>query len=151
EPGEIEAALKSHPAVHGALAVAYGAPTPRLGALVTGSAIDVAELLAHAARLLPSQMVPHRLLAIASLPLSANGKLDRKRAAALLAETEPVTSSDRQPPQGEIEQHLADIWTELLGVAEIARTDNFFALGGDSLAAMRLVDLAQRRCGLEVP
>ncbi|WP_205245801.1 hypothetical protein, partial [Erwinia amylovora] len=83
---------------------------------------------------LPAYMIPAAYIALAQLPLTANGKLDRR------ALPEPDDSAFARSafaaPQGEVEQALAAIWQQLLNVERVSRFDNFFALGGHSLLAV---------------
>ncbi|MEV5826845.1 amino acid adenylation domain-containing protein [Spirillospora sp. NPDC052242] len=109
------------------------------------TAPDVAptELLAHAASALPPHMVPDRIEVGAWLPLSRNGKVDRAALARSLAtdrNPEPA-----EPPQGPLERDVAAVWASLLNRATVGRNQNFFALGGDSLLATRLLERLQHR------
>ena len=137
ELGEIEAALEAHPRVRQAVALAYGDTRQRLGAVVVGDAPD--HLREHALQRLPGYMVPDPILVLADLPLSGNGKVDRTRLAVDLATAAAQTPHGGQPPRDGIEAHLAALWCELLGRTAVRRDDNFFALGGDSLLATRLL------------
>jgi yersiniabactin nonribosomal peptide synthetase len=150
ELGEIEAALKQHPQVREAVAVAFGDGGQRLGAAVVGPLEDTGCLNAHLAPLLPRYMMPERIVALDEIPLSANGKVDRKRIAQRVASSE-ATVAIAEPPYGEIERRLAQLWSQLLSKANISRHDNFFALGGDSLLATKLAQQARQRLGIELP
>ncbi|PPU79102.1 phosphopantetheine-binding protein, partial [Xanthomonas sacchari] len=86
---------------------------------------------------LPEYMVPSAFVMLESLPLTPNGKLDRQ--ALPVPDRAALASSDYMPPVGEIEQSLATIWQELLGLERVGRQDHFFELGGHSLLAVRLV------------
>ncbi|EON2226696.1 AMP-binding protein, partial [Serratia marcescens] len=113
-------------------------------------AADVAEetlagaLRQHVSAALPDYMVPSAWVVVAALPLSPNGKLDRRA----LPEPQGMQSQAAyEAPQGERETLLAEIWRELLNVEQVGRHDNFFELGGHSLLAVKL--MAQlRRAGL---
>lgn len=138
EPGEIEAALQTHPAVRRAVVVAAG---PRGGRRLHGfvhavTEIDGEELAGHLAARVPAYALPGRIDRLTSLPLTGNGKVDRG-ALTELAERAPVAVGE--PPRGEIEQRIAALWTELLGAEVGDRTANFFACGGTSLSAIRLL------------
>jgi aryl carrier-like protein len=137
EPGEIEAVLGSHDAVHGcAVVVREDRPGDRrLVAYVVGGA-DPAELREHLRRGLPEHMVPGAFVALDRLPLTPNGKLDR---GALPAPDLALAQADYTAPRTPVEEALAEIWAELLGVQRVGVNDGFFALGGHSLLAMRLV------------
>jgi hypothetical protein len=81
------------------------------------------------------------------LPLTASGKVDRKA----LPAPEQVQQEDYEPPQGEVEQALAQIWADILGVAGVGRHDDFFACGGHSLAVLRVQREVKRRLGAQLP
>jgi acyl carrier protein len=92
-------------------------------------------------------MVPSALIALPALPLTANGKIDRKLLPA------PGDSDARRefvPPDGPIEQQLADLWCELLGTRQVGRSDSFFELGGHSLLAVQLIARIQEVSGVEL-
>ncbi|WEK28411.1 MAG: non-ribosomal peptide synthase/polyketide synthase [Candidatus Pseudomonas phytovorans] len=131
ELGEIQAGLTAIDGIKEAVVLAHD---QRLIAYYTGQALTIdtlrTSLLAH----LPEFMVPAQFMHLEALPLSPNGKLDRK------ALPEPGVLQDRpfEAPQGATERLLAAIWTELLGVERIGRHDNFFELGGHSLLAVTL-------------
>ena len=133
ELGEIQAGLTAIEGVKEAVVVARD---QRLVAYYTGEqqAADALRtaLLAH----LPEFMVPALFLHLDALPLSPNGKLDRK--ALPLPDTDALQSRVYEAPEGETETLLAAIWAELLGVERVGRHDNFFELGGHSLLAVTL-------------
>jgi amino acid adenylation domain-containing protein len=147
ELGEIEAQLLRQPGVREAAVLAReDAPgDKRLVAYVV--ALDGAQVDAHRLRealgqALPDYMVPAAYVAVAALPLTANGKLDRR---ALPAPGDlAFAQRDFEAPQGAIETMLAGIWSELLGVERVGRHDNFFELGGHSLLAVRLMGSLRR-------
>jgi amino acid adenylation domain-containing protein len=154
ELGEIEARLKSHPSVRDAVVVVHRTDRAgRLTAYVVGREVDAAidfnaPMLEYLRLTLPDYMVPQQIIAIPSMPLSANGKLDRQ---ALPAPDVRQQESTYAAPQGEIEAALAQIWRELLPVERIGREDNFFQLGGDSLLAVKSVTRVRQVLGIEVP
>lgn len=152
ELGEIEAALEAHPGVAQAVAVAVGERTRRrLAAFVTASGPDLepAELVPHLAALLPAPAVPSSIAVLAALPLTANGKVDRKALAARAeAEPEAVREDTDEAPRGPVEAAIAAIWVELLGLDAVSRTDSFLALGGDSLIATEMVARVGRELGI---
>jgi yersiniabactin nonribosomal peptide synthetase len=136
EPGEIEVVLESDPKVLRAVVVAVGeGENRRLAAAVTGPA-DVAVLRDLLVERVPSYMIPGVIAVVDELPLSANGKIDRPRLGQLIASD---SATELEPAQGEIEETLARLWSELLEVPQIGRQHNFFALGGDSLIATKLL------------
>ncbi len=146
ELGEIEVRLAAHPSVQEAVVlvrderlVAYC--TPREAQVQ----IDVEALREHVQQHLPAYMVPQAYVVLAELPLSPNGKLDRK------ALPEPgmqsVISRGYEAPIGEVETRLANIWAEVLKVEQVGRHDHFFELGGHSLLAVGLIG-RMRQAGL---
>ncbi|MEZ3182638.1 amino acid adenylation domain-containing protein, partial [Streptomyces pimonensis] len=150
EPGEIEAVLARQPGVDRA-AVVLREDTPgrrQLTAyLVPGTepVADGHELAAALARSLPPYMVPAAFVTLPELPLTANGKLDR---AALPAPAAAVREGGRTP-RNEVEETLGRLCADLLDAPDVSIDDDFFALGGDSVSAMRLV-AAARREGLTI-
>jgi amino acid adenylation domain-containing protein len=156
ELGDIEAALASHPAVQEAVVVAReDVPgEKRLVAYYTASNADakatgVAKLRAHLSSKLPDYMVPAAYVQMERMPLTANGKLDRKAL--------PVPGGGAyavrgyEAPQGEIEMRLAQIWADVLKIDRFGRNDNFFELGGHSLLAMQVMVRIRRVFELELP
>ncbi|MFH8369395.1 non-ribosomal peptide synthase/polyketide synthase [Streptomyces sp. NPDC018031] len=155
EPGEIEAALHTHPAVGAAAVGVYqdGSGTRRLVAHVTGTgaaaAPSAAELRAHLERLLPAHMVPAAYVPLAALPLTANGKLDR-RALPAPGPDGFAAGTDRTPPRTAAERLVAAAWAEVLDTAEVGAGDDFFALGGDSILAVRVTSRLRAAFGADV-
>jgi amino acid adenylation domain-containing protein len=152
ELGEIEARLLEHALVREAVVIAReDGEEKRLVAYVVPSEDGVEELAAkvrsHLAACLPEYMVPSAFVTLASLPLTPNGKLDRKALPA--PDGDAYARRAYEAPQGEVEEKLAAIWQELLGVERISRHDNFFELGGHSLLAIQLIERL-RRIGLYI-
>ncbi|MEZ0090173.1 amino acid adenylation domain-containing protein [Streptacidiphilus sp. EB129] len=151
EPGEIQAVLLEHPGVREAVVVARDAG-PDGGRLVAylvtegEGAPSPAELSAHCAERLPGYMVPAAFVALPSIPLTVNGKLDHR---ALPAPDRDSTWSERPylAPRGGIESTLAEIWSGVLGVEKVGIADSFFELGGDSISVLRVM-AAAREAGL---
>jgi acyl-coenzyme A synthetase/AMP-(fatty) acid ligase len=149
EPGEIEAVLSSHPAVrqaavspeddgHGGLRlVAY---------LVGGELPRVSELESFLAESLPEYMIPAAFATVTALPLTPSGKVDRK-ALPGLAEVQSRGEAEYVAPRDEIEEQIAGIWRELLGVERVGVLDDFFALGGHSLLATQAIMRIRRLHG----
>ena len=142
ELGEVEAALRQQPGVREAVVVARreGAGGARLIGYVTTQAeppVDPAALRQALARTLPEYLVPALVVRLAQLPLSPNGKVDRKALPA--PEWEAQRTTAYAAPTTELEQRLAAIWAQVLGLAQVGRHDNFFDLGGHSLLAVQLI------------
>ncbi|QNH20774.1 non-ribosomal peptide synthetase [Xanthomonas sp. GW] len=155
ELGEIEAQLTACAGVREAVVVAREdeAGDKRLVAYLlaeAGTALSAVELRADLSSRLPDYMVPSAFVQLEAFPLTPNGKLDRR---ALPAPDEAsVASREYEAPQGEIEETLAGIWQELLGVERVGRRDNFFELGGHSLLAVTLVErLRESGWGMAMP
>jgi amino acid adenylation domain-containing protein len=149
ELGEIEATLARHPSVReAAVALRDDEPgDPRLIAYVTGDA-PAEELRALATEALPAAMVPAAYVALARMPRTPNGKLDRR---GLPRPSGPAVPGDQVPPVGELEERLAAIWAEVLGAGAVGRTDDFFALGGHSLSATRLMARVNGELDVRMP
>ncbi|MFJ9818087.1 amino acid adenylation domain-containing protein [Streptomyces sp. NPDC101151] len=113
--------------------------------------LDPEELRRWVADKLPAHMVPAHFAALPALPLSANGKVDRRRVESLLASLAARPRAVADPPQGPTEQCVAGLWTKLLSLASAGRDENFFTLGGDSLLATRLVAEVHTVLGVELP
>ncbi|RMI46682.1 non-ribosomal peptide synthetase [Streptomyces triticirhizae] len=143
ELGEVEAAAVGHPDVHAAVALVTGDPA-RLVLVVAGRAARE-DVLCHLRAHLPAYMVPSQVTVVETLPLTRNGKPDRARAAELADGERAVRAG--AAPSGWAETVVARVWSHVLGVADIAREDSFFALGGDSLLATRVI-VALRRAGV---
>jgi amino acid adenylation domain-containing protein len=156
ELGEIEAALLGHPAVREAVVIARE-DTPGDKRLVTyytavetsapNAALDAEQLRALLLARLPEYMVPAAYVRLTSMPLTPNGKLDRKALPAPEADAYGVRGYEA--PRGEIETALAAIWGDVLKLDRVGRDDNFFELGGHSLLAVILIE-RMRRKGLQV-
>ncbi|HYH79010.1 MAG TPA: amino acid adenylation domain-containing protein, partial [Longimicrobium sp.] len=149
EPGEIEARLAEHASVREAVVLARE-DTPgelRLVAYVVGGETAGAEALrAHLGETLPAYMVPAAYVRLEQLPLTPNGKLDR---GALPAPDAPA-AREHEAPVGKVEQALAEIWAELLGVERVGRGDNFFMLGGHSLLAVQMISRVRQAMEVEL-
>ncbi|WP_283181065.1 non-ribosomal peptide synthetase [Pseudomonas svalbardensis] len=155
ELGEIEAALLAQPGVRQAvLSVHTGDSGPQLCAYVVAEhtphdPIAWRDNLRAALKVdLPDYMVPSHWLLLDALPLTGNGKLDRK---ALPVPDAQEWQRPFETPEGELEQHLAAIWAGVLGVAQIGRRDNFFELGGHSLLAAQASARVELELGIELP
>jgi hypothetical protein len=148
ELGEIETALRRHDAVRDCVVVARE-DTPgekRLAAYVAGE-VEAEALRAHLRQSLPEYMVPAAFVIMHALPLTPNGKLDRKA----LPAPEFAGTADALPPRNALEQKVAEVWREVLGVPAAGVTDNFFDLGGTSLLLYRVFSsLREIRSGLKM-
>ena len=152
EPGEIESALKRHPAVHEALVLAREDSTgdKHLVAYVTQSAeISKTQLRSRLAEQLPDYMVPSSFVVLDEWPLTPGGKIDLR---ALPAPDSAKLQGRGIPiaPRTLVEQTLASIWSELLGLARVGIDDNFFELGGHSLLATQLLSRVREKFQVEV-
>ncbi|MFB9683728.1 non-ribosomal peptide synthetase [Amycolatopsis plumensis] len=142
EPGEIVAVLRKHPGVRDAAVVAVD---QRLIAYVVGEAGP--GLREHVAAALPAHFVPAAFVRLDELPLTANGKLDRR---ALPAPAAPEESTGYAAPETETEEVLAAIWAEALDLDRVGVEDNFFALGGDSLRSLRITSMTKSAFDVEI-
>ncbi|HEX9935990.1 MAG TPA: amino acid adenylation domain-containing protein, partial [Longimicrobium sp.] len=151
ELGEIEARLAEHAAVHEAVVVARGGEVgdPRLVAYYLGEETGAAALRAYLAERLPEYMIPSAFVHLDAFPVNPNGKLDRKA----LPAPELASSEDESyvAPRTPVEEVLAGIWAEVLGVARLGVHDEFFELGGHSLLATRVVSSVREVFGVELP
>lgn len=143
ELGEVETALRAAPGVRAAVAAVVGSAAPRLVAAVTvepaghDGPADTAAITATVADLVPSYMVPDRIVPLDRMPLTPNGKLDRRAVSALLA-----ADFDQTPetaPADDIEAALAGLVAEVLDVPSVGVSQDFFALGGDSVLATTVI------------
>ncbi|WP_321884917.1 non-ribosomal peptide synthetase [Paraburkholderia bannensis] len=158
EPGEIAARLKALDGVRdAAVIVVTGSRLAGFATPQPGVALDAAALKRELAALLPDYMVPSLLRVIDTLPLNRNGKVDRQALAELARVAKPRREVSGAAPLGETEAALARCWAELLelpaeaSLASIKRDDNFFALGGHSLAAMRLTSRVRSAWSVDLP
>ncbi|WP_122764595.1 non-ribosomal peptide synthetase [Pseudomonas viridiflava] len=145
ELGEIETRLLEHEAVREAVVLALDSPS---GKQLVAYLVSDAEhgplreaLKAHLKAQLPDYMVPAHLIVLDSMPLTANGKLDRR------ALPQPDPEANRQQyvaPRNELESTLAAIWCAVLNVQQVGLDDNFFELGGDSILSIQVVSRARQ-------
>jgi amino acid adenylation domain-containing protein len=155
EPGEVETALAAHPAVaQAAVAAARGG---LVAFVVSRGTVDGdldAVLRPFLRERLPEPLVPATFVALAALPLTANGKVDRG-ALARLAPAGGIgatgAASAAAAPRTPVEEIVAAAWSEVLGVERVGPADNFFALGGHSLLATRVVSRVREALGVELP
>jgi amino acid adenylation domain-containing protein len=147
EPAEVEAALALHPAVRDAAVLPRGQVLTAWLVAAAGPLPETGDLRHFLRRHLPDPMVPEAFVWLDRLPLTPNGKLDRRA----LPDPEPERQTGAEVPATPIEDQLAALWRELLGLERVGRHDNFFALGGHSLLATRLVARVHETFGVDLP
>ena len=151
ELGEIEAVLGEHRTVKQSVVVASEDDRggKRLIGYVVGEEADAAELKRYVRERLPEYMVPEAIVALEEIPITANGKVDRKR-------LPRVEGEGRRPEQGyvaartPVEEMIVGIFEEVLKVDRVGREDNFFEIGGHSLLATQVVSRVRNAFGVEV-
>ncbi|WP_067889963.1 non-ribosomal peptide synthetase [Actinomadura chibensis] len=146
EPGEIEEALRAHPAVADAVVVAReaaGGQPALIGYAVAPADVTETELDGHLRGTLPDHLVPSRIVVLDAMPLTPSGKLDRR------ALPEPPAKASafagHAAPRAGTEAELAAIWRDVLGLDEVDARDNFFAVGGDSIHFVVVLGKARER------
>ncbi|MDI1460724.1 amino acid adenylation domain-containing protein [Catellatospora sp. KI3] len=147
EPAEVEVALQGHPQVRQALVTVSADDEPEDRHLVAylttaDGVLDQAGLRGYLAAILPAHSIPTVFVVLDQIPLTPNGKVDRRA-------LPPVTASRPGTPyvaprQG-TEAEIASLWADVLKLDQVGSADDFFALGGNSLQAVRIVSLARRR------
>ncbi|MDI6105191.1 amino acid adenylation domain-containing protein [Actinoplanes sp. NEAU-A12] len=140
EPGDIETCLTGHPSVRTAVVTAYE-PAPgdrQLVAYLVPADVDVSAVRAHVAARLPGYLVPDAFVALPELPVTPNGKVDRR---ALPAPNRDRATRDIVPPRTPAERAAATAMAEVVGAAAVGLHDRFFEVGGDSIRAVRLIGL----------
>jgi amino acid adenylation domain-containing protein len=158
ELGEIESTIREHPRVSDCAAVAIEAAPgdKRLAAyVVADGAVDPAavaalreELIAHMEQRLPSYMVPAAVTVLERIPLTRNGKIDRRALPAPSWEQEAAAGF--LEPETPTEAAVAEVWQGVLGIERVGGEDNFFNLGGHSLLAARVVTQVRKRCEVDI-
>jgi amino acid adenylation domain-containing protein/non-ribosomal peptide synthase protein (TIGR01720 family) len=144
EPGEVAKAMLAIAGVREAVVLPRQADGRTLLAAFVVAELDGAAVKAALARALPDYMVPSTVTVLDSLPLNANGKVDRKALPA--ADTSAVQAQPTAVdlPQGAVEQAIAEVWEALLNKKPVSRHDNFFELGGDSIISLQIVARLRR-------
>ncbi|HYR06331.1 MAG TPA: amino acid adenylation domain-containing protein, partial [Longimicrobium sp.] len=149
EPGEVETALREHPSVRDCVVIAReDGGERRLVAYVAGPDADAStDLRAFLKARLPDYMIPSAFVALDEIPLTPNGKVDRR----LLPAPEAPAAVDEgyEAPQSRAEQVLAELWAKVLRVERVGIHDNFFAMGGDSILAIQIIARAAEQ-GIKV-
>jgi acyl carrier protein len=143
ELGEIESVLMSYPLVEQAVVVVIegGSGQKRLVGYVKlkrDTEATIIELRSHLRQSLPEYMVPSTFVVLQEMPLTPNGKIDRKSLPSP-DDARPELEQHYVPPTTDTQKAIAQIWSEILGIDEIGIHDNFFDLGGHSLTATRVV------------
>jgi amino acid adenylation domain-containing protein len=175
ELGEVEQAVLAHPAVEAAVALACGAAAGRRlevfvvprgrealdgeavegeaveGEAVEGKAVDGQALREAVRQHLPAAMLPSRINTLPALPLTATGKVDRQALQRLADRTHDAARPAPVPPRNAVEQALAAIWREVLDLPAVGVHDDFFDLGGQSFAAMRVMTRVAAHFGRQLP
>ncbi len=139
ELGEIEQAILKQPSVKQVAVVVQQLEGDKIIAafVVASSVIDKQQLKDRLAQLLPAYMVPSHYVQLEHIPLSSNGKTDKRMLPAVT--TADIIRNEYCPPTNDIEARLAEIWQEVLGIDKIGIRDNFFELGGHSLKATAML------------
>lgn len=145
EPGEIEHAIRTMPGVTAAVVTAHrvAAGKSLVAHVVAAEQMDIAVMRARLARVLPAYLLPAVIVQIPALPLTANGKVDRT------ALTMPASAA-AEPPRTPRAQILAGLFADAVGQQRVGVQDDFFRIGGNSLAAIRLAAAASRTFGVVV-
>ncbi len=152
ELGEVEAALESLPDIRQAAVDARGEDADRrlIGWVTLAEGVTDPPTSSEVRRALrdrlPAHMVPALIVTVASMPLTLNGKVDRRQLPDPMQQA-AVGGAEYEPPRGEVETVIAEEWQRLLGVTRIGRHDNFFELGGHSLLSLQSVAAIERRLG----
>ena len=148
ELGEVEAALREQAGVRECVVVARqeeGSAARLVGYVVleAGASFSVTALRQGLLRRLPEYMIPASFVQLEQLPLTANGKVDR-RALPDPDHQRPALETERVAPSTAVEETLVRIWGEVLGLSEVGIHDNFFELGGDSILSIQIVSRANQ-------
>ena len=156
ELGEVEGALRRHGGIRQAAVVVLPGPSgdSRLVAYFSSSGGEYApgreELRSFLARSLPDYMIPGTFVELDALPLTGNGKVDR-RALPPPPDEDPAAGSAGRAPATETERRVAAIWREVLGLAAVGVDDDFFRLGGHSVLAARIFGKIEKALGVRLP
>ncbi|MEO3754695.1 amino acid adenylation domain-containing protein [Streptomyces sp. B6B3] len=148
ELGEIEAVLAQHPDVRNAVVLLHqdGSAKRLVAYVVSRAPVAAADLQAFLGERLPAYMVPGVFVPLDSLPLNPNGKVDRKALAALSWESHAATEREYVAPRTPVEEQLAGIWQDVLGLDQpVSVYDSFFTLGGDSILSLQVIFQANQQ------
>ncbi len=150
EPGEIEAALERELAVAAAAVIVVSAGGDRaLHAFVQSAADPPADWRARLGEILPGYMIPRQITRVDAIPVTPNGKTDRRALAELLDRSE-TTAAAAEADWTETERAMAELWTEVIGQRPDSPEADFFVLGGHSLLAARLHRMVKRRFATDI-
>lgn len=152
ELGEVESALSKFTGVHDCVVVDYDDPTGKylVAYYVAEAEIPVSDLRMYLVGCLPEYMVPTRFMYLSALPLSPNGKVDRK-ALPRVENVRDETAGEFIAPRTPLEEAIAAIWKVVLGIDRVGVKDNFFDLGGHSLRATQVISRMKKELGIELP
>lgn len=149
EPGEVESALRDHPNVRDAIVTVA---TTRSGERILAAYLAARQPVAHSelrvflSAKLPHHMVPQVFMELSELPQTASGKLDRRRLSDIVLDDPPDTA-----PRSDAERAMSRIWSEVLGIAYVSVFADFFALGGNSMSAARLLNRINDTFAIDFP
>jgi len=151
ETGEIESVLLRHPLVEEVVVLAKedeNNDNYLCTYIVSETPVNPTELREFLAAELPDYMIPRYFISLEEMPLTPNGKIDRKR----LPEPEPAITSEAQyqPPTNEVEEKMAVIWQEVLGVERVGINDNFISRGGHSLLVISIITKIHQEFNVEL-
>lgn len=147
ELGEIESALKENEYVENAIAISdksFGIAVAILANRENGEEIDELRLITYLNNKIPRYLIPNKIMILENLPLTINGKIDRKKIKSLLMEYEGMQAVYEEP-KDDLEKEISIIWGKVLQKNSISRNDDFFVCGGDSLKAVRIVNEMQKK------
>ena len=151
ELGEIEAAISNHPAVRETVVVLKNPHQVNEGKLVAyivknvSNSLTISELRDFLSVGLPDYMLPSHFVFLDKIPLTTNGKIDRK-ALPDPDNERPALAQAYEAPQGDLEKYIAEKWEELLQISPIGRHDRFFELGGNSILAAKFIGSMMTAC-----
>ncbi len=146
ELGEIEAAISHYKKIKEVVVLLKNQPEPQLIAYVTthdSKQLNISEIRTFLAHKLPVYMLPSKFVVLDTMPLTPNGKFDRK-ALPNPPNDRPILAQNYQAPQGELEEKLTQYWTAILQINPIGRHDKFFELGGTSIQAAQFIGQLQK-------
>lgn len=153
ELGEIESRLRNHPMVSEVIVTVVGEQNSNLCAYIVlnnnadGESFSPEDMREYLSGKLPHFMIPSHVVQIERIPLTSNGKVDRKA----LPEPEVKSSAEYAAPRSDMEREISQIWRQVLGLESVGINDNFFDVGGNSLKIMKLSAELKRRLGIEAP